>query len=57
MREVSQKEKNKYYSIYMESRKMIQMILFAKQKQRGRCREQMYRFVTYTIATMYKVGN
>ena len=42
--EASQKERNKYHilrHIYIESRKMIQMILFAKQEQRHRLREQM----------------
>ena len=29
-------------SIYVESRKIVQMNLFAKKKQRHRCREQMY---------------
>ena len=37
--EVSQKEKSKYH-LYVESRKMVQMNLFAKQKQRHRYREQ-----------------
>ena len=50
---------------------MIQMNLFAKQKQRHRCREQMYGYQgwagldelgdgdrhIYTIDTMYKVDN
>ena len=41
--EVSQKEKNKYHilSTYVESRKMVLMILFAK-KNRHRGREQIY---------------
>ena len=30
--EVSHNEKNKYHTIYVESRKMVQMNLFAKQK-------------------------
>ena len=30
--------------MYVESRKMVQMILFAKQKQRHRHRKQMYRY-------------
>ena len=28
--------------MYVQSRKMVQMILFAKLKQRHRCREQIY---------------
>ena len=42
--EASQKEKNKYriMSLNVESRKMLQVNLFAKQKQRHRCREQTY---------------
>ena len=28
--------------MYLESRKMVQMILFAKQKYRHRCRGQIY---------------
>ena len=44
--EVSQKEKDKYRMIslilYVESRKMVQMNLFAKQKQSRRCRKQTY---------------
>ena len=42
--EVRQKEKNKYHilTVYVESRKMVQMNQFARQKQRNRCREQMY---------------
>ena len=41
--EVSQKEKNKrciLVHIYMESRKMAQMNLFAREEERGRQREQ-----------------
>ena len=42
--EVSQKRKTNiiYSRIYVESRKMVQMNLFTRQKQRHRCREQMY---------------
>ena len=41
--EVSQKEENKYCILMpVESIKMVQMILLAKQKQRHRCREQMH---------------
>ena len=43
--EVSQKEKNKYCMlthIYMESRKILLMNLFARQQWRRRHREQMY---------------
>ena len=42
--EASQKEKNKYriMSLNVESRKMLQVNLFAKQKQSHRCREQTY---------------
>ena len=42
--EISQKEKNKYLSmhIYMESRKMVLMNLFAGQQRRQRYREQTY---------------
>ena len=42
--EISQKEKNKYLSmhIYMESRKMVLMNLFAGQLWRYRHREQTY---------------
>ena len=44
--EVSQKEKDKYHiliiSLYVESRIMIQMNLFAKQKKNHRCRKQIY---------------
>ena len=29
-----------YQCIYVESRKMVQMILFAKQNQRQRCKEK-----------------
>ena len=41
---VFQKEKNKYHinCLSMDSRKIIQMNLLAKQKERHRCREQMY---------------
>ena len=49
----------------MESIKMVKMIIFAKQKQRHRCREQMYGnqgdklgdwdWHIYTI--MYKIDN
>ena len=41
--EVSQKEKNKYciLTLYVESRKMVQMNIFAGQEQRHRCREWM----------------
>ena len=35
---VSQKQKNKYH-IYIKSRKMVQMHLFAGQEQRCRCGE------------------
>ena len=31
-----------YYHIYVESRKMVQMNQFARQKYRHRCKEQMY---------------
>ena len=43
--EVSQKEKNKYLTlhIYMESRRMVQMNLFAEQQWRCRHTEQTYR--------------
>ena len=44
--EVSQKEKNKYCMlthIYMESRKMVMVILHADQQRRHRCKEQMFR--------------
>ena len=37
-----QKRRNKWQNIYVESRKMAQMNLFAKQKQSHRCREQSY---------------
>ena len=42
--EVSQKEKNRYckYCLYVEFRKMLEMNLFERQKQRHRCREKMY---------------
>ena len=43
--EVSQKEKDKYHIltyIYMESRKMVLMNLFAGQQWRNRHREQTY---------------
>ena len=41
--EVSQNEKNKYvYHSYMESRKLIHVNLFTKQKWRQRYREHMY---------------
>ena len=41
---IIQKEKNKYriLCIYVEPRKMVQMNWLARQKQRHRCREQMY---------------
>ena len=40
---VGQKEKQMLHiNIYVKSRKMVQVILFAKQKQRHRCREQTY---------------
>ena len=41
--EVSQKEKNKYciLMLHMESRKMVQMNVFAGQEERHRCREWM----------------
>ena len=39
----SERETNIVYkNIYVESRKMIQMNIFAKQKQRHKCREKMY---------------
>ena len=40
--EVSQKEKhqNIYLCIYMEFRKMVMMILYARQQKRHRCKEQ-----------------
>ena len=42
--EVSQKNKyHIYYCIYVETKTMAQMILFAKQRWRHRCREEMYR--------------
>ena len=40
--EVSQKEKNKYYIVthmYLESRKMVSMNIFAGKERRHRCRE------------------
>ena len=41
--EVNQKKKSIIkYCLYVKSRKMIQINLFAKQKQRHRCREQTY---------------
>ena len=42
--EVCQKEKNKYHLISLTCgiQKMLQMNLFSKQKQRHRCRTQMY---------------
>ena len=41
--EVSQRKTNIiYYHLYVESRKMVQMNLFAKQKQSHRCRKQTY---------------
>ena len=42
--EGSQKEKNRYHILtYMESRKLVQMNLFAGQEKRCRCREQTCR--------------
>ena len=41
--EVSQKEKKIYINTYVESRKVVQMHLFAGQEERRRCREQMCR--------------
>ena len=42
--EVSQKEKDRYHIILLicEIYKMVQMNLFAMQKDRHRCREQVY---------------
>ena len=41
--EVSQTQKDKYYiSLFVESKKMIQMNLFTKQKQTNRLRERTY---------------
>jgi len=42
--EVNQKERNRYHvvSLVCGSTKMIQMNLFAKQKQSHRCRKQTY---------------
>ena len=42
--EVSQKEKhqNIYLCIYMEFRKMVMMILYARQQKRHRCKEQTF---------------
>ena len=41
--EVSQTEKDKYHIIlYVESKKMVQMNLFTKQKQSHKCRKQTY---------------
>ena len=38
--EERKRKANIVYQLYVESRKMIQMNLFAEQKQRYRCREQ-----------------
>ena len=40
--ELSQTEKDKYHliSLHMESKKMVQMNLFTKQKQSHRCKKQ-----------------
>ena len=40
--ELSPERKKKSYPLYMESRKMVYMTLFAKQKQRHRYREQTH---------------
>ena len=43
--EVSQKDKDKYsilMHIYMEFRKMVTIILYARQKKRHRCIEQTF---------------
>ena len=42
--EVSKKEKDKYHIILLicEIYKMVQMNLFAKQRERHRCRKQVY---------------
>ena len=73
--EVSQKETNAHYVLTLISglQKIGQMIFFAKQKQRHRCREQMYGYQAgkdegwnelvdwgqpiYTIDTMCKIDN
>ena len=50
--EVSQKEKNKY----VESRKMVQMNLFTKQKDTHRHRKQIYGYQKGKVAGRDKLG-
>ena len=40
--EVNQKEKSKFYCIYIEIRKMVLMNLFAGKEWRHRCREWVF---------------
>ena len=40
--EWSQRKTNIWYSLYVESQKMVQMNLFTKQRQSHRCRKQTY---------------
>ena len=40
--EVSQTEKDLWYHLYVESKKMIQMSLFTKEKQTHRLQKQIY---------------
>ena len=42
--EVSQSKTNIVYHLYVESKKVIQMNLFIKQKQSHRCRKQIYAY-------------
>ena len=45
LKTITQSEREKhtsYTNIYVESRNIVQINLFAKQKQRHRCREQTY---------------
>ena len=49
------KTKILYSCIYMESRKMVQINLFAKQKQTHGCREQMYSHVEVAGGMNWKI--
>ena len=68
LKTITQSEREKhtsYTNIYVESRNIVQINLFAKQKQRHRCREQTYRHqagkggggLNWEIKTMYKIDN
>ena len=54
--EISQAEKDKY-CLYVESKIMVQMNLFTKQKQSYRCRKQTYGYGGWVEWGMHKLGD